>query len=365
MDEADSNQDGIPDDQEVNDLSIDFDNNFTPDINQADMKCVSTGSGDVQCVKAGTNVTFLESFMWIDPDTSADVQYRPDRMPMGLSGFKLEVDQLGDTAEITLYSSSPMPNRWFLDDPFSGWHDFTANAAFSPDSTSVTLVIEDGGDGDCDGVANGIIINASGPAIILSMRLINPNGGETIPSGSTYTIEWDGPAQAVKFKLQYSLNKGEDWETIAKGVVEKTYNWQVPIIKKNINKCLMKITGYNASGNKVGADKSDAKFSIEVITLTSPNGGESLTSGNTYKIEWDTYETKKEVSKILLKYTKNGGKKWKKIETISSNSSSSYLWTVPPVSKVKNKCMVMVQLKDKKGNSIGADASNGYFIIQP
>jgi hypothetical protein len=364
-DEDDPNQNGIPEDQEVSDSDIDFDNNGTPDINQADMKCVNTGTGDVQCVKAGTNVTYIDSFMWTGADTIDDMQYRPDRMPKGLTGFKLEVDQPGDPAEITIYSSSPMPNRWFNYNLFNGWQDFTANASFSPDSTSVTLAITDGGDKDCDGVANGIIIDPSGPAEILSMWLVNPNGGETIPSGSSYTIAWDGPAQAEKFKLQYSLNNGKDWKTIQKGIVGKSYDWQVPKLKKNINRCLVKVTGYNASGGKVGVDKSDAPFNIEVVTITAPNGGETLTSGNTYNIKWDTYETKKPVLKILLKYTLNGGKKWLTIGTIKGNNPGTYLWTVPTVLEAKDKCKVMVQLKDKKGKSIGADASDGYFGIEP
>jgi hypothetical protein len=364
-DEDDPNQDGVPDDQEVSDSNIDFDNNSTPDIYQADMKCVNTGVGDVQCAKIGTNVTSIESFMWIGTDTIADMQYKPDKMPMGLTGFKLEVDQPGDTAEIILYSSSPMPNRWFKFDPFFGWQDFTANASFAPDSTSVALVITDGGDGDCDGVANGIIIDPSGPATILSMRLINPNGGETIPSGFTYTIEWDGPAQAEKFNLQYSLKKGKDWKTIAKGIVGKTYDWQVPKLDKNTNKCLVRVTGYRASGKKVGVDQSDAPFKIEVVSIAAPNGGETLTSGDTYNIEWNTYETKKPVFKILLKYTVNGGKKWKSIGTINGSNPGTYLWTVPAVSLTKGKCKVMLQLKDKKGNSIGSDTSDSYFSIEP
>jgi hypothetical protein len=169
----------------------------------------------------------------------------------------------------------------------------------------------------------------------------------------------------VKFKLQYSLNKGRDWKTIGKGITGKTYDWRVPVLKKNINKCIVRVTGYNASGQKVGVDKSDTLFGIEVVTITAPNGGETLTAGDTFNIEWDTYTTKKPVFKVLLKYTINGGKKWFVIRTIKGSNPGTYLWTVPAVSLAKSRCRVMVQLKDKKGNSIGADVSNGYFVIEP
>jgi hypothetical protein len=71
------------------------------------------------------------------------------------------------------------------------------------------------------------------------------------------------------------------------------------------------------------------------------------------------------VAKVVLKYTFNGGKKWKAIETITGDNPGSYLWTVPAVTKTMSKCKVMVQLKDSKGKSIGSDTSDSYFTVQP
>jgi hypothetical protein len=299
----------------------------------------------------------------------------------------------------------------------------------------------------------------------LDIFVIEPNGGETIASGSVYTVNWVAPAKAVTFALAYSRNNGKDWATIKKGILGTTYDWWVPTPTKNKNNCLIKLTGYKASGKKVAADKSDAPFTIdvmnvtspnggevlasggtfdvtwetngtknpvgyvkiycstnngktwdlmqtepgnpgvsscvfpklkknekdcrvnvkaydaadkkvaydksdapftvEVVTITSPNGGETLTSGEPYDIEWDTYETKKKVAKVVLKYTKNRGKTWKTITAIKSDNPGVWFWTVPAVTKTKNKCKVKIQLKDKNGNSLGMDTSDGYFTINP
>jgi hypothetical protein len=194
--------------------------------------------------------------------------------------------------------------------------------------------------------------------------LIAPNGGEALSSGSNYTIEWDAPLEMVSFKLKCSLNNGGTWKPIEGGITDTSYDWRVPTPPEDKPKCLVKVIGYDGWGEKVGVDKSDAPFTIAVVEVTSPNGGEVLISGDPHTITWTTNETKEPVTKVVLKYTKNGGKRWKKIETLTENTGS-YDWTVPDVPKTKSKCLVKVVLKDAKGNTVGSDTSDGYFTIQP
>jgi C1A family cysteine protease len=134
-----------------------------------------------------------------------------------------------------------------------------------------------------------------------SVIILQPNGGEVIPSGSTYEVQWRAPSKAVTFTLLYSLNNGTTWNLIKRGIIDKSFNWAVPTPWGNRRKCLLKVIGYDASGMKLSADKSDAPFKIEVVKLTSPNGG-TLTSGK-YSITWTTNQTKKEVAKVKLYYT--------------------------------------------------------------
>jgi hypothetical protein len=197
------------------------------------------------------------------------------------------------------------------------------------------------------------------------VKLISPNVGEIIPSGSVYTLEWEAVPEVEYFKLEYSLNEGKEWIKIKKGIVGTIYDWGVPTLTKNEKNCLVKVVAYDADDNKIARSKSDSPFTIAVATITSPNRGEILTSGDTHNIEWDTYETKKQIAMVVLQYTKNGGEKWKSIKTIKGDNPGAYSWTVPDVSKTKTKCKVKVQLKDINGKSLGADKSGGYFTIEP
>lgn len=199
---------------------------------------------------------------------------------------------------------------------------------------------------------------------VVPVTLTTPNGGEVIPSGSKYTIQWVPPLGMVSFKLKYSMDNGTTWKPIESGIVDTSYDWPVPTPKKNKKKCLVKVIGYDGSDEKIGADKSDAPFTIAVVEVTSPNGGEVLISGDPHTITWTTNETKEPVTKVVLKYTKNGGKKWKKIDTLTENLGF-YDWTVPDVPKTKNKCKVKVELKALSGKTVGSDTSDGYFTIQP
>jgi len=199
---------------------------------------------------------------------------------------------------------------------------------------------------------------------LVAITLIEPNGGEVVPSGSTYAVQWLAPLEMASFKLKYSTNNGKKWIPIDSGITDRSYDWTVPTPPKNKTKCLVKVIGYDASDKKVGADKSDSTFTIEGLRVTSPNGGETLTGGGLHTITWQTNGTKKPVEKVVLKYTKNGGTKWKKIDTLTENTGS-YDWTVPDVPKTKSKCLVKVLLKDANGKTVGSDMSDGYFTIEP
>jgi hypothetical protein len=196
------------------------------------------------------------------------------------------------------------------------------------------------------------------------LALLSPNGVEVIPSGSTYAIRWNTPPEAVKFTLKYSLNNGSTWKLIASNRTGTSYDWHVPTLSNNKTKCLVKVIGFNSSGTKVGEDTSDSTFTIEVVKLTSPDGGEVLTSNSTHTITWRTNATKNPVAKVNLFYTVTGGSTWAKIKTLTGNPGI-YNWTLPSVTVPKTQCKVKVVLRDSGGVTVGSDVSDGFFTIQP
>ena len=95
------------------------------------------------------------------------------------------------------------------------------------------------------------------------LSVISPNGGESITSGSTYTIQWEAPSDMVKFTLRYSVNNGRTWKKLAKKAEGSSFDWKVPVVKKSMKKCLIQVIGFNQSGKRVDKDTSDSTFTIE------------------------------------------------------------------------------------------------------
>lgn len=93
----------------------------------------------------------------------------PRELSYGLIDFAVRVEKTGGTTEIEVQLPAPAPTGcgWVKFRPASNaWVDFTDHARFSADRKTVTLTLTDGGPGDDDGLANGIIKDPSGPGVI-------------------------------------------------------------------------------------------------------------------------------------------------------------------------------------------------------
>ncbi|MFZ5572853.1 MAG: choice-of-anchor U domain-containing protein [Thermodesulfobacteriota bacterium] len=177
-DPNDLNTNGIPDAQEV-DAGIDLDGNGTADNAQTDIKSVNTIIGGGQMgIKASTNVFSIDAIQSVDPATLPDGgDGKPASMPLGILDFRITVTTPGDTAQVVVYFSQAAPAaEWFKYDPISSWTNYSNHAVFAADMLSVTLTLKDGAFGDADGVANGIIIDPSGPGKLV-VDPVNPSPG--------------------------------------------------------------------------------------------------------------------------------------------------------------------------------------------
>jgi hypothetical protein len=134
----------------------------------------------------------------------------------------------------------------------------------------------------------------------------------------------------------------------------------------NKNTCRVGVRGYNASGGVVGTDTSDNPFAIEVVKLTDPNGGETLTSGTSYQITWQTNGTIRPVQSVQIYGSPNEGQlgTWRLMTTVSGNPGF-YDWTVPQVATAKDKCRLGLRLLDSASTPIGQDVGDGNFTVQP
>ena len=167
---VDTNANGIPDIDEV-DNSIDFNldgvsDNLQPQI----IKCVQAfdGSVSIGIEKISSSTEEIESLEVIDPDTISDTLNRPADLIFGLFAYRLRVTSPGDTATIRVYFSGDIfsSDVFYKYDTINGWYDYSEHTTFNDDGQSITLEVKDGGYGDSDGLANGIIVDPGGIASI-------------------------------------------------------------------------------------------------------------------------------------------------------------------------------------------------------
>ena len=176
----DSDGNGVPDIQQVTDGTIDLDNDGYFDVSSSTYKMVST-NGISFGLEASNNVTSIDFLKSIDPDDILDTVGKPSDLDFGLIQFKISVANIGDTAQVKIYFSQPVGTTWYKYDLINGWTDYSrdypANVEFSSDGQSVLLRLIDGGAGDSDGVANGIIVDPSGPGAVASVLSISSASG--------------------------------------------------------------------------------------------------------------------------------------------------------------------------------------------
>jgi hypothetical protein len=117
-----------------------------------------------------------------------------------------------------------------------------------------------------------------------------PNGYESFYSGAVEILRWNTEGEINRVKLEYSIDNGVHWLTIADSLPNVDYfEWTVP--KTPSNQCLVRVG--DVDGNAL--DTSDAPFKIistsppkpMLVTVTRPSMGENLVLGTPYVIRWD------------------------------------------------------------------------------
>ena len=167
----DTDGNGIIDNQEV-DSTVDLDGNGIFDLNEHEIKCVRVnGKSDNSIglsIKNSPKILEIISLRMQERDRQdifPAMVTPPGIMPFGLIDFKVLVENPGDIAELTVYFSKEVPpgSVWYKYDSVEKiWDDFSDYAVLDPNRRSLKLYLEDGGPGDADRVANGIIVDPSG-----------------------------------------------------------------------------------------------------------------------------------------------------------------------------------------------------------
>jgi uncharacterized repeat protein (TIGR02543 family) len=229
-----------------------------------------------------------------------------------------------------------------------------------PDNPSETCLIRiSETDGEPSDVSDSVfsIVSTSTSTITVT----SPNGGENVTIGETYDITWTstGMDEEDTVIIEYSTDNGISWLNIVPSTANiGSYHWTVP--DNPSENCKIRIVGSDSDDGP--SDVSDSVFSIvspstPTITVTSPNGGESLTAETTHEITWVS-SGMENVENIIIEYSTDSGTAWTTI-VFTTSDIEAYSWTVP--GNPSDNCLIRTRVSDSDEGP--SDVSDEVFSI--
>jgi hypothetical protein len=90
-----------------------------------------------------------------------------------------------------------------------------------------------------------------------SLTLLVPNGGDSLESGITYTLQWEASPDVLSFLVAYSVDQGSTWITIGETAAGPALDWTIPAVDGDGVGCLVKVTGFDVAGDRVSEGLSE------------------------------------------------------------------------------------------------------------
>ena len=90
-----------------------------------------------------------------------------------------------------------------------------------------------------------------------TITVLTPNGGENLTGCNLYTISWNESSTSGYFSVEYTLDDGNNWVSLASFLQGGSYSWSLPCSFSNL--ALVKV--YDSNDPSV-SDQSDAHFTI-------------------------------------------------------------------------------------------------------
>lgn len=177
----------------------------------------STGRGIPTQIEvlSGDTVKLLERAVLVNPDEWAIDPTTPTKLPSAMVAYKLTLHRPGERAVIAIHLSEKASagSKCVKYDEVNGWQDYSDHAVLSQDRRSILIEVKDGGYGDADGLANGIVLDPSGlsePAALASSASAGGGGGggggcfmgsltEEVQTAPDLSALW----QWIKYKIEH------------------------------------------------------------------------------------------------------------------------------------------------------------------
>ena len=188
-----------------------------------------------------------------------------------------------------------------------------------------------------------------------TIKVVAPNGGETLAEGSSYQIQWTGTGTLL-VRIQYSADNGTSW-SLVKDSLKNTglYNW-FPIPNTISNQCRLRVSSLDG----VSSAQSDQVFAIvknsnKSLNITSPIGGETWAAGSSKPITW--YSSG--IDSVKIEYTIDNGQNWTTLVT-SLKNTGVYLWQPIPNTPTT---LAKVRISDAKDGVTASESPNPFSIL--
>ena len=193
------------------------------------------------------------------------------------------------------------------------------------------------------------------------LKLIYPNGGEVFTAGEIVQVEWTstGFDPGERVELEYSTDGGSDWRNIDKTTAGAGgLSWEVP--NRPSTTAMVRISSRDGDIS----DASDSFFEIKENPLDrtlmiAPNGGEVMTSGDEFLVQW---QVPLDAIEATVELSTDFGITWTEVGTFPA-AIAEYRWQVPERSSEEITSAVMrVSVTEAPDHF---DISDAPFTIRP
>ena len=197
-----------------------------------------------------------------------------------------------------------------------------------------------------------------------TITVASPNGGETLKSGATQKISWVYAGNSGLFVKTELLKNGVVNRIIKSSISIGTggsgsCNWTIPANQAPGTDYRIRVT---STKNSTYTDTSDSDFTIAAptITVVSPNGGETLTSGTTQTIRWSYTGNPGAYVKIELLKAGIINRVIKSLVSKGSVGNGSTRWFIPSTQEPGNDYQIRIT---STSNHSYSDTSDTNFTI--
>ncbi|MFZ5432792.1 MAG: T9SS type A sorting domain-containing protein [Calditrichota bacterium] len=187
-----------------------------------------------------------------------------------------------------------------------------------------------------------------------SVTVTAPNGGEQLIVGDTSTIAWNrfNADGAVTVSLNRSY-PGGSWETLNSSVTGSSVAW--PVTGPATSAARVRVA---LNSNPAVVDESNSNFTIvqPALTLSLPDGGETITLGGAYTIRWSRTAAPGNVTVLLNREYPSGA--WETLTTAAT--ADSFVWNTSGAAS--GTCRIKIHLTEE--SSINDISAANFTLIQ-